>query len=91
MGLTTISKSSLGLKVLGGASKTTLKSSVFYKSVLGGKQINLLGGAVTKLPYMSVYPFGVGTTRFWSSFMGRNAAIIGGTKATAGASGILNN
>lgn len=89
MGLTQLSKSSLGLKVLGGASKTTLKSSVFYKSVYGNAKISLFGGAVTRLPYVS--PFGVGMVRNWSSFYGRNAALFGGTRATAGAAGLINN
>lgn len=91
MGVTTYSKASLGLKVLGGASSTTLKSSVYYKAIYGSEQINLFGGAVTKLPYMSVYPFSVGNTRYWSSFMGRNAAILGGSRASAGAIVLTNN
>ncbi|WP_158614843.1 MULTISPECIES: hypothetical protein, partial [unclassified Flavobacterium] len=89
MGVTMLSKSSLGLKVLGGASKGTLKSSVFYKSVYGNAKISLFGGAVTRLPYVS--PFGVGMVRNWSSFYGRNAALFGGTRATAGAAGLTNN
>lgn len=46
MGLTQLSKSSVGLRVLGGASKTTLKSSVFYKAIYGSKQINILNGTI---------------------------------------------
>ena len=89
MGVTMLSKSSLGLKTLGEASKTTLKSSVFYKGVYGSKQINIFGGGITKLPYIS--PFGVGMTRYWSSFYGRNAAIFGATQSTAGGAGITIN
>ena len=71
MGLTTVSKASLGFKVLGGASSGTLKSSVYYKAIYGSKQF-IWKGQTTLLPTL----FGPSTT-YLSSFYGRNAALFG--------------
>lgn len=81
MGVTMLSKSSLGLKVLGGASKGTLKSSVFYTKTLG---IN------AKMPFRLPTIVGAPTNNF-GLFLGRNASVFGGARMTAGGYGIFNN
>lgn len=81
MGVTMLSKSSLGLKVLGGASKGTLKSSVFYTKTLG---IN------AKMPFRLPTIVGAPTNNF-GLFLGRNASVFGATRMTAGGYGIFGN
>jgi len=87
-GITMLSKAKLGLKVLGGASKGTLKSSVIAKGVYGSSKINLLNGSIKRLPYAN--PFSFGTTSSWSSFYGRNSAVFGVGRMGIG-TGLINN
>lgn len=90
MGVKVLSKKDLLLKVFGrDTSRGTLQSSVYYKSILGAKEINLFGGRIKRLPYLSVY--GVGRTHYWSSFMGRNTLIFGGSRTAAGTGGLMSN
>ncbi|MDR6548698.1 hypothetical protein J2810_004788 [Chryseobacterium rhizosphaerae] len=89
MGVTNLSKAKLGLPVLGNASKTVLKSSLYYEKIYGFKKINLLGGLIKKLPYFTGVKAGL--TRNWASFYGRNAALFGGGRATAGGALIYYN
>lgn len=81
MGITTISKASLGLKVGLGGSKATLKSSVFYTRTLG---IN------ASMPFRLPTIVGAPTKNF-GLFLGRNASVFGGARMTAGGYGIFNN
>ncbi|WP_413998087.1 RHS repeat-associated core domain-containing protein [Flavobacterium sp. W1B] len=80
MGLTKLSKASLGLKVGLGGSKTTLQSSVFYTRTLG---IN------ATMPFRLPTIMGVPTNNL-GLFLGRNAAVFGGARMTAGGYGIFN-
>lgn len=81
MGITTISKASLGLKVGLGGSKATLKSSVFYTRTLG---IN------AKMPFRLPTIVGVPTNNL-GLFLGRNSSVFGGARMSAGAYGIYKN
>ncbi|WP_306350863.1 hypothetical protein [Flavobacterium sp. '19STA2R22 D10 B1'] len=81
MGITHLSKANLGLKVGLGGSKTTLESSYYYTRVLG---IN------AKMPFRLPTITGVPTQNL-GLFLGRNASIFGGTRASAGVYGIYNN
>ncbi len=81
MGVTILSKSSLSLPVVNGASKGTLQSSFYYSRTLG---IN------SKMPIRM--PTIVGApTRNLGIFIGRNSSIIGAARMTSGGYGILNN
>jgi hypothetical protein len=80
MGITKLSKASLGLKVGLGGSKTTLQSSIFYTRTLG---IN------ATMPFRLPTIMGVPTNNF-GLFLGRNAAVFGGARMTAGGYGIFN-
>lgn len=89
MGVTNLSKANLGIPILGNASKTVLKSSLYYERIYGFKKINLFGGLIKKLPYYTGVK--AGFTRNWASFYGRNAALFGGARATVGGALIYNN
>jgi hypothetical protein len=67
MGLTTVSKSSLGIRVALGGSKTTLKSSVYFQRTLG---IN------STMPWRLPTVMGVPTNNL-GVFLGRNSSVIG--------------
>lgn len=67
MGLTTVSKSSLGIRVALGGSETTLKSSVYFQRTLG---INY------KMPWRLSTVMGVPTNNL-GVFLGRNSSVIG--------------
>jgi hypothetical protein len=81
MGVTMLSKASLGLKVGLGGSKATLKSSVFYTKVLG---IN--AKMPFRLPTIVLAP-----TNNFGLFLGRNASVFGSARMTAGGYGIFGN
>lgn len=69
MGVTKVLKSEVGIRTVFGASKYTLKSSVFFENVIGSKSINLFG--LKSLPTL----YGKAVT--WGTFLGRNSPIIG--------------
>ncbi|WP_306350839.1 hypothetical protein [Flavobacterium sp. '19STA2R22 D10 B1'] len=69
MGLTTISKASIGMRIVLGGSKNTLKSSVYFTEKIGSKSINFLG--TKSLPTL------YGKSYTWGTFLGRNSPIIG--------------
>jgi hypothetical protein len=81
MGVTMLSKASLGLKVGLGGSKGTLKSSIFYTKTLC---IN------AKMPFRLPTIVGAPTNNF-GLFLGRNASVFGGARMTAGGYGIFGN
>lgn len=76
MGLRTVPKSSVGIRVVLGGSKNTLLSSVYFEKIIGSKSINLFG--LKSLPTI------MGTSYTWATFFGRNAAIIGATRVCVG-------
>ena len=81
MGVTMVSKASLGLKVGLGGSKGTLKSSVFYT-----KTLNINAKMPLRLPTIVGKP-----TNNFGLFLGRNSSVFGGARATAGGYGIFGN
>jgi len=76
MGLTTIPKASVGIRVVLGGSVNALKSSVYYEGIIGSQSINVFG--VKSLPTL------YSTAYTWATFLGRNAPIIGAIKIGTG-------
>ncbi|AZB18817.1 type IV secretion protein Rhs [Chryseobacterium indologenes] len=83
MGITKVLKSEVGIRTVFGASKYTLKSSVFFENVIGSKSINLFG--LKSLPTL----YGKAVT--WGTFLGRNSPIIGPVIMYDGARRINNS
>ncbi|MCD0473221.1 hypothetical protein LPB87_02325 [Flavobacterium sp. EDS] len=80
MGLTTVSKSSLGIRVALGGSETTLKSSVYFQKTLG---------ITAKMPIRLPTVMGVPTKNL-GVFLGRNSSVIGAGMMVHGSSIIYN-
>ncbi|MFM9988352.1 RHS repeat-associated core domain-containing protein [Flavobacterium sp.] len=80
MGLTTVSKSSLGIRVALGGSETTLKSSVYFQRTLG---INY------KMPWRLPTVMGVPTNNL-GIFLGRNSSVIGAGLMIHGSNTLYN-
>ncbi len=70
-GTTRVLKSAVGERVALGASKFTLKSSVYFKGLLNGNHsINIFG--IKSLPTL------YGSASGWATFFGRNTPVLGG-------------
>ncbi|MDO5655665.1 MAG: RHS repeat-associated core domain-containing protein [Flavobacteriaceae bacterium] len=84
MSLSNSLKQSIGLKVLGGASTTTLNSSIYFKNIFGsGDWINILG--------MKSLPTIFGKANTWSTFFGRNSILFGPALMLDGGRRIYNS
>ncbi|WP_128331106.1 FG-GAP-like repeat-containing protein [Apibacter sp. HY039] len=82
MGSTKILKSSVGIRVVLGASKETLKSSVYFEQLIGSRSINIMG--IKSLPTL----YGKAST--WGTFYGRNSLLIGGAMLWHGTNTLYN-
>jgi len=80
MGLTTVSKSGLGIRVALGGSETTLKSSVYFQKTLG---IN------STMPWRLQTVMGVPTKKL-GVFLGRNSSVIGTGLVVHGSNTLYN-
>jgi hypothetical protein len=82
MGGTKILKSSVGIRTVFGASKTTLKSSVYFQKLIGSRSINIMG--IKSLPTL------FGEAHTWATFYGRNSLLIGGVMFLHGSNSLYN-